>query len=162
MKGTLFAAALLAFALGLVGPVANASDDHPNLDASAIRAQQTQIQQEVRTRQGRYQNMTEEKRSELFAHQAKVDRLTSGITLTTELAETDQIALFNALEAIEGIVNRAEDDRMVCERHKPVGSNRPKTVCKTVAERRAEREAAQADVQRRNQTCFKDPSGNCI
>ena len=38
---------------------------------------------------------------------------------------------------------RAEDSRMICERIKPVGSNRPQNKCLTVAERRRQRERAQ-------------------
>lgn len=163
MRGMLAVAVLLTSMLTLAAPaMATDTQTHPNLDAATIRAQQAQIQQEARARKGRYKDMSEEQRSELFAYQAKVEQLTNGLTRTTELPEVDQIALFNALESIEALLNKAEDERLVCERHKPVGSNRPQTICKTVAERRAEREAAQRDIGKRNQTCFKDPQGQCI
>ena len=42
----------------------------------------------------------------------------------------------------------ADDTRLVCERKKALGSNRYERVCKTQAERDAERAKAQADLQR--------------
>lgn len=41
-----------------------------------------------------------------------------------------------------------DDERMVCERRKVLGSNRPERVCKTVAQRREEKERARADMDR--------------
>lgn len=42
----------------------------------------------------------------------------------------------------------ADDSKLVCERKKALGSNRPERVCKTQAEWDAERAKAQADLQR--------------
>jgi hypothetical protein len=146
----------------MVATTALANDIPKNLDAQAILAQQQQIRAEVEKRGGRFKDMDAAKREELFARQGKVASLLADKKATTDLPEQDQIVVFNELEAIEGIVNKAEDERMVCERVKPVGSNRPKTVCMTVAERRAQREAAEKDMNTRNQACLKDASGNCI
>ena len=123
-----------------------------NLDAKAIVAQQAEIRAEAAARSGRYKDMPAAKREELFALQDKVSKQLAGRTTITELAEADQIAVFNALEAISSIINQAEDERMVCERYKPIGSNRPQTLCKTVAQRRAEREAGEA-LGPRDQRC---------
>lgn len=154
---------VLAVLIGLIASAtASLANDVPkNLDAQAILAQQRQIRAEVEKHNGRFKGMEAHKREELFAKQSTVASLLEGKKSTTELPEHDQIAVFNALETIEGILNRAEDDRMVCERIKPVGSNRPKTVCMTVAERRAEREAAEKQINSRDQQCLKDASGNC-
>ncbi|HZH43200.1 MAG TPA: hypothetical protein VEY50_03835 [Lysobacter sp.] len=131
-------------------------------DLAAILEQQQQIRAEATGRKGRYGSLDEKKRQALFDHQDKVTRLLEGKRSVDDLSQTDRIAVFNSLEAIESIVNDAEDDRMVCERVKPVGSNRPKTVCMTVAERRAAREAAN-HMHRRDQACVKDPtSGFCL
>lgn len=148
--------------LAMVATTALANDIPKNLDAQAILAQQQQIRAEVEKRGGRFKDMDAAKREELFARQGKVASLLADKKATTDLPEQDQIVVFNELEAIEGIVNNAEDERMVCERVKPVGSNRPKTVCMTVAERRAEREVADKQMNTRSQSCLKDASGNCI
>lgn len=137
------------------------ANDHPNLDAKAILAQQSQIRAEASAGSGRYKGLEPAKRDDLFVRQDRVMSLLAHKTFTTELSESEQIDLFNDLEAIEGIVNKAEDERMVCERSKPVGSNRPRTVCLTVAQRRAEREAAGKQMEYRDQQCFKDSNGNC-
>jgi hypothetical protein len=142
----------------LAQPV-TASTVHPNLDASAIRTQQQEIRAEAAQRRGRYKDLEEPRRAELFRHQSKVDSLLKSVDKTTDLSELEQVQLFNSLEAIEAIVNAAEDDRMICERSKPVGSNRPVTVCKTVAQRREERESSTRDMGRRTLECSEATMG---
>lgn len=154
---------LLAVAL-LAAPAAE-SADQSNLDASAIRTQQQQIRADAMARKGPYAKLSPKQQRELQHQQDRVSQLLrSDVQQTTELPETDQVALFNALEAIEAIVNNAEDERLVCERHKPVGTNRPRTVCKTAAQRAAQRDASQERVIERTQTCFRNGSsfgGGC-
>ncbi len=66
-----------------------------------------------------------------------------------ELAMDDRMAAINALEAINAGITRAEDERLVCERIKQVGSNRPTRVCRTVAELRQARQAAEKLMEER-------------
>ncbi len=139
---------LISVAICLLGIAPLAFASQSNLDARSIREQQQQIRSEAEARNGRYKDLSEEKRSELFSRLAQVSNLLKEVTLTTELKEAEQIELSNALESISAIVNAAEDDRMVCERSRPVGSNRMRTVCKTVAQRRIEREAARGGLDR--------------
>ncbi|HEV7272079.1 hypothetical protein [Pseudoxanthomonas sp.] len=152
---------MLAVIALLVPPLAWANDIHPNMDAQAILQQQQEIRAEIDRPGGRFKHLTPEKRETLLAEQGKISTLLEGKRSLQDLSESDRILAFNALESVEGILNQAEDDRMVCERVKPVGSNRPKTVCLTVAERRAAREQAQRDVSNRTQSCFKGQD-NCI
>lgn len=144
------ATALLVLATQSVAAATN----HPNLDADAIRAQQKQIRSDAEARKGPYKRLGEDKATLLKTHQDRVDQLLGAdVRNTTELNEADQIALFNALESIESIVNDAEDNRMICERYKPTGSKRPKTVCMTVAERKAVREESMRDFGKSNLEC---------
>lgn len=145
-------AALLAMVLPLS---AQANDVPPNLDAKAIIAQQEQIRSEVEQRKGRYKDMPADSRATLLSEQTQVLDKLAGKASTTELSEADQITVFNALETIEGIVNKAEDERMVCERVRQVGSNRSQTVCMTAADRRARQEAAAKGLGERNVACLK-------
>jgi len=124
---------------------------HPNLDAKAIVAQQAGIRTEALASAGRYKDMPAAKRDELFALQDKVTRYLADRATTTELPEQDQIAVFNALEGISAIINRAEDERMICERGRPVGSNRPQTICRSVAQRRVDQEVGAEAIHRRDQ-----------
>jgi hypothetical protein len=139
---------VFAVLLGLTtaATAAFANDIPSNLDAQAILAQQQQIRTDVEKGGARFKHMDAKKREELFARQEKVVSLLAGKKATTELPEHDQIVVFNELEAIEGLLNHTEDDSLVCERIKPVGSNRPTTVCITAAERRAEREAMERQI----------------
>ncbi|PJJ97533.1 hypothetical protein CO641_11280 [Lysobacteraceae bacterium NML91-0213] len=113
-----------------------------NTDAAAIVSQQNEIRSEVEQRSGRYRDMAGADRERLLQIQDRVIRQLEGRERTTELSPADRVTLFNDLEQISALVNKAEDDRMVCERTRPIGSNRPVNVCKTVAQRRVEREQA--------------------
>jgi len=157
MLRTGFAATVLLFGVASALSV-TAAESVSNQDAKAIRTQQAQIRMNAETRVGIYKDLSEAKRQDLFQRQSIVQRLTADVASTNELSESDQMELFNQLEAIEAIVNSAEDDRMVCQRIKPVGSHRNQTICKTVAQRRAEREAAQNGVN----SCFNQPVGKCL
>lgn len=126
------------------------AQEHPNLDAQAILAQQAQIRADAVAGTGRYKDLPEHQRSELFALQDRVTAKLSGRAATTAMKEHDQIAVFNALEAISAILNGDEDERMICERKRPVGSNRRETVCRTVAQRRADQETATEFIHARN------------
>lgn len=152
--------AFIVLTLGLLGtaPLLSAND-HSNLSASAIREQQKQIRSDAEARTGRYKDLSETKRGELFARQDKVSALLKDVQLTTELKERDQIELFNALESIQAIVNAAEDDRLICERKRPTGSNRTQTLCRSVAQRRAERELVERDTGRRTFDCSEATMG---
>ncbi len=131
---TLFACGLLA-----VAGVASAGQD-----VAAIVAQQTQMRAEAQAGTGRYKDMPQAQRDDLVRRQAAVLQLVEGRRSTDELDPQRRTDLFNELEAIEAIVNRAEDERMVCEYRKAIGSNRKERVCKTVAQRRKEQEEARS------------------
>lgn len=65
-----------------------------------------------------------------------------------ELSEAEWVKVFNAQEQINQIVKAsAADERVVCRRERPTGSNRMRSVCHTVAEWRS-MQASQSDLQR--------------
>ena len=73
-----------------------------------------------------------------------------GVEATANLDEARRVALFNQLEAIKVTLGAAASDRLICERVKPVGSNGPRNVCLTAAERGASRDAARTTIQTRD------------
>lgn len=150
---------LFVAALVTAGGVVHASNDHPHLQADAIRTQQTEIRAAAQAGKGRYKDLPAARKDELFQRQDRVASLLGDVNVTTELNQHDQIQLFNELEAISAIINKAEDDRLVCRRHKPVGSNRPTTVCRTVAQMRAASDAAAKDIRLRNLECSEAMMG---
>jgi hypothetical protein len=127
--------------------------------ADLIREQQATIRQDLTAKRGRYKDMEPATAQRLISEQDKALRLLEGKTSSKELSRQDQVALFNALEAVSAIVNRAEEERMVCERVRRTGSNVSETICKTVAQRRAERELAGSSLNRRNSLCVTADCG---
>lgn len=64
------------------------------------------------------------------------------------LTQAEQVAMVNDQEVVATILdNGAKDSRVVCERVQQIGSNLPKSVCKTVGQRRREMEQAQKAAQ---------------
>jgi len=150
----------LALLLAAAMPAA-ANDTHPNLDAAAILDQQRQIRVEVEQRSGRYKDLPAAERETLLREQDKVFTLLRDRSAITDLPEADRIVVFNSLESISAIANRAPDEKLVCERTRKVGSNRTETVCMTAAERRARREADAKALGDRNAACLKS-GGDCL
>lgn len=126
----------------LLAPAAYASADRKALQAESIRTQQAEIRAGVEARSGRYKDLPAGTRSELLAKQSEVLRMIDGKQSTDELDENQKVEVFNALEWIEAAINKADDERLVCERRAVLGSTRKERVCKTVAQMRDEREAA--------------------
>ncbi len=124
-----------------------------NAQADLIREQQNEIRRDANANRGRYRDMDKQTLGRLRSEQDKVFALLEGKASSKELSRQDQLALFNSLEAISAIVNRAEDERMVCERTRRTGTKLSETICKTVAQRRAEREQAAGTLPSRSPTC---------
>jgi hypothetical protein len=108
-----------------------------------IRAAQSEQRQAIERKSGNYSHFSDAERKAIFAKQDEVAALIDGKSTIDELGPDDKIALANGLEAVKSLVARAEDGRLICERIKPVGSNRPQNKCMSVGERRRLREAAQ-------------------
>lgn len=108
-----------------------------------IRASQSAQRQAIERKSANYSHFTDAERKAIFAKQDEVSTLIQGKTTIDELSPNDKIALANGLEAVRALVARAEDGRLICERIKPLGSNRPQNKCMSVGERRRLREAAQ-------------------
>lgn len=107
-----------------------------------IRAQQLEIRERVMAKSGQYKDMSPGTRNELVARQDQLLALIEGKDKLDDLSEADKTLAFNTLEWINATITDSENNRMICERARPVGSNRVQRVCATVAERRANREAA--------------------
>ncbi|UOV06523.1 hypothetical protein MUU77_15040 [Pseudoxanthomonas sp. F37] len=78
-----------------------------------------------------------------------------------QLSAEDKAKVFNDQELVNTILTRAhEDSRLVCTREKKVGSHRITNTCKTVAERRRDREESQGAL-RRNMRVVCVPNVSC-
>jgi hypothetical protein len=155
---------LLLLVLGVGCAVqAVANDEQPivvDTRAELIRAQQETIRSEALGKKGRYRDMEPATRDRLFQVQDQVFASLEGKSSSKELNAQDQVTLFNALEEISAIVNAAEENRMVCERVRRVGSHRYENVCKTVAQRRLERDTARNSLGNRDSRCLTAGCGS--
>jgi hypothetical protein len=110
-----------------------------------IRDAQTQLRQAIEAKRGNYAHFSDEERREIFARQDDVLAAIEGRQNIQDMNSDERVRLANALSAVDAAVKKAEDNRMICERIKPIGSNRPQNKCMTVGQRRQLRE----DIQRR-------------
>lgn len=114
-----------------------------------IRTQQAEIRAGVVAKSGRYRDMAESTRNELLMRQTRMLAKIDGKKVPDELEQTQRTEVFNDLEWIEAAINRAEDERMVCEYTKTIGSNRKQRVCRTAEQMREDRERAKDQMDRR-------------
>lgn len=122
----------------------NASADNTKGPAlSEIREQQQELREEVTKGKGIFQAMNNPERASLTSRQDELLAIIEGKDAVQDLDDASQVRAFNLLQEINGLINGIEDERIVCEYIRKTGSHRKVKHCATVAERRADREAAQ-------------------
>lgn len=151
MRNRYFVTLAIAAALMVSGRLAIAATDTvvPVFETDKVMTEQRQIRSDAKARAGRYKYMDDDQRSRLLGAQSRLFAIIDSRSYG-ELSADQRLQAFNALESISAIVNNEDDERMVCERVKTVGSNRIQRVCKTVAQREYEREQARDDLSQKN------------
>ena len=110
---------------------------------AGILAQQREIQAALQRNDSRFAHLDAFRRSRIKQNQETVFRRAAGYRTMEEMKADDQLALFNALKRIESLlIQRDEDDHMVCERVAIVGTRRYEMACMTRAERDERAEGA--------------------
>ena len=67
---------------------------------------------------------------------------------TAQLSQDDRIEMVNDEQLVDTILQHAAvDSRTVCERTEPIGSHRPQSNCRTVAQIKREQEKAQSSMR---------------
>jgi hypothetical protein len=107
-----------------------------------VRAQQQQIRAGVMAGTGRYKDMPEQDRQNLLKEQDQLLSILGDKTDPSQLGDDERVQAFNILESIEAAINKAEDERVVCERYQKTGTNRKVTVCRTARTMREQSERA--------------------
>lgn len=115
-------------------------------DAQAVLAQQKQIRAQIDANQGDYGKLNPATRKEVIERQDKLTKLLADRTYE-QLSEAEQDEARMDMAWIE-FAGKTDDDRLVCERVRSIGSNRIERVCKTVAQRREERELGKQNADR--------------
>lgn len=133
---------IVLVAIALLCPSVSSANDQDSPSLAEIRIQQIEYRSQALANQGTFKDITPRVRNELVAKQTEFIDITEGKQSLDELSRDDQMRAINTLEWIKAAVTKAENERIVCERVKVVGSNRPQRVCRTVGEMRSERDAA--------------------
>ncbi|MBL8246328.1 MAG: hypothetical protein JNL89_19175, partial [Rhodanobacteraceae bacterium] len=94
------------------------------------------------------QTFSPDQRDQLYKAQDELFALADENPTDADLSEEEWVKAFNAQERIHQIISEAADDeRVVCRREKPTGSNRKQSICHTVAQWRG-MQTNQADMVR--------------
>ncbi len=107
-----------------------------------VRAQQKEIRAGVVAGTGRYKDMPEQDKQNLLKEQDQLLGIIGDKKDPSELDEDQRVQAFNILESIEAAINKAEDERVICERYQKTGTNRKVTVCRTARTMREQKERA--------------------
>ena len=142
-----FVAALVA-ALGLAWTAMSvqAQPEPPSL--RDISAQQIRLRAQVVAGKGPFKDLSAPERKALVAKQDRILLLLDGVEDIEQLRPEHRVEVFNTIEWVKATVTKAEDERMVCEFARTVGSNRAKSVCMTAKQQREHRENARNSLNR--------------
>lgn len=102
--------------------------------------------------------LSRSEREQLAAAQAEIRAALEGKETMAELDDGGRLTVFNAHEKVLALVNKAENERLVCTQKKRLGSHRHQLECRTVAQIKEGREGAKRELLR-TRTC--DPSTGC-
>ncbi len=138
---------LLAVCLLLsVATLASAkSPRHENVtfDPKVFEEQRQALEQEIATGET-YRSIAKADKQQVNEALERLSGLLAGITSVSQLNESQRLKVFNDQQLVNNLLTQAAaDSRLVCTRETPVGTRLPIKTCKTVGERRREREVAQ-------------------
>ncbi|MBS0194159.1 MAG: hypothetical protein JSR34_07910 [Proteobacteria bacterium] len=152
---------ILLVSLGLAAGTAIAADSIQGLQTHAqFETLRANVTKQLADPAGKYHEMS-------TADQKKVNETLDRMEQRWQSAgegspsQADMTELANEQEVVIGVLSSAAaDSRVVCEREFPTGSNVPKNICKTVAQRRRDMQDSQAAMRteqsRQNQMAPKD------
>lgn len=142
---------LLACALSLSLGLAHASTPAPSPSAPQVSipeivAQQTALRAQVMSRKGAFKDLSQSEREQLIEHQTRLLELLEGHDDIEHLNADRRLEVFNTLEMVKAAVNKAEDERQICQRSSVVGSHRVQMICMSAREKREYEEAARRNL----------------
>jgi len=142
----------IALAVLIAAATSVAGAEQFTLQTSDVIAQQKAIRADIEAQKGRFANMPASKRKQVLADQDRLFVLLDGTTSTADLPEQKKTQVFNLVESITTALNNDDaDDRMVCTREARTGSNFMTRVCRSSAQIREEKDAADSKMKQANQ-----------
>lgn len=149
-------AGVLALMLAVASSPASA-DQQIDLQLDEVRVQQAELREAALAGHGSFEHMGASKRMEVASRQGELLAMLEGKQSMDQLSPEQQTEVLNTLGWIEAAITQAEDSRIVCRRERVLGSQLKTRICKSVAQRRAEREAARGRMS--SPTRMKDVEG---
>lgn len=175
-KHNILLASLLAFAsAGFAGgATAGSIDEQANTVSARADAQVEKISADLAkyiaeidralamAKEGGYGKLQRGSEARLAEARQTIGDLLDDVRDPRDLAPDQRIALFNAHQTIESVINKQDKGRVVCTRERKTGSRVGITECLTVAEREERAKISQAltrDHQR--MTCSPGETSSC-
>jgi hypothetical protein len=150
MLVNLFGAALLLQA-GLVGAAPAQEKPLVAQTLESFQKDSARIHQQMQPG-GVYEHTPANDQARVEARLADMYKLLEAHNAQSEMSETDKVALLNAQEEINGILQHNDNNRLICEHVAPVGSHRPVTTCQTYGEKLARQQRDERYLQDRGRT----------
>lgn len=149
---------VLAIALPTSALAAKSAHENVTFDAAAFAEQKEALVKALRSE--RYAEITPEDKEKVVDALDRMQTQLASVTAIDQLEPKARTAVYNDQELINQILTQAaEDSRIVCSREQVTGSHRQTNVCKTVAQRRHEREAAQNSLRNEQRAGLRPPAG---
>lgn len=83
---------------------------------------------------GRYEFIAPADKTKAQADLDSIAAMLQKFGSVSAMNQSQQVALFNVQEHLNGLLTHSDRNRLICERRLPMGSNIPLTTCKTVAD----------------------------
>lgn len=92
---------------------------------------------------GHYQFTSNKDRAAIDTQFGEMQSLFDKYGAVAQMDQSAKVQLFNEQEAVNAILTHSDSNRLVCEHVAPLGSNIPKTVCRTYGEIQQEQRDSQ-------------------
>ena len=112
---------------------------HHRFDATAVVAKQQRIRANAQSGEAGFSELPAGTKAELLKRQDELLKTLDGRDYS-QLSEQQRAQAQENIAWIDGVAQQAADERRVCERVKPVGTNRTERVCRTAEQVREDRE----------------------
>jgi len=125
------------------------ADDIPGLQSKQeFQAQKAGFEKSLAAHDDKYRELSQADQKTVLETMDRMQQRWAKADDVSGLTQAERVEMANDQEKINTILTHASaDSRVVCERVPQIGSNLPKNVCKTVAQRRRELEKAQDAAQ---------------
>lgn len=148
MLRPVFAACLSIVALFSINAIAESKEvfDLSATSAEEFREQAQKLRNELDAG-GQYVALSTKDKARIGSQLEVLQGLYDNREAGKKFGKTDEVKLINASEEINGLLSGDQDDRLICQQERKLGSNRTQRICLTLAERRAQSEEAKSDMR---------------